>query len=135
MSFATPAAPTPKRAAFDLPKSSSNTVSNMRKIFTPISSNIVKKETETNNSNSLIRVGVRVRPLSEKEQTHETNCVLVNRQLGQIVVRDERLPVIKPHKFDCDFVITDQMSKDDSKNYQVLVETLINKIKKNNHLS
>lgn len=62
------------------------------------------------NDNNLITVGVRVRPLSSKEQAlGYRDCTLLDPDSNntEICVSDKSN---KTHKFQCDFVITDQTS-------------------------
>ena len=60
----------------------------------------------SNSNNQLITVGVRVRPLNEKEKLHH-NSIKVNERNNEIIIYDRQNKI---NSFTCDFIITEQES-------------------------
>ena len=62
----------------------------------------------SSSENNLIKVGIRVRPANEKELAMGSkNIIKINEHQNEIVLNDNNK---HHHKFECDFVITDQLS-------------------------
>ena len=60
------------------------------------------------NNNNLITVGVRIRPLNEKEKSQgNQNSIKINERNSEIIIHDRQHKV---NSFTCDFIITDQTS-------------------------
>jgi kinesin family member 14 len=66
----------------------------------------------SNSSNNLITVGVRVRPLNDKEKAQGNhNSIKINERNNEIIINDKQN---KLNSFTCDFIITDQTSSSTS---------------------
>jgi hypothetical protein len=60
-------------------------------------------------NNNLITVGVRIRPLNDKEKSQgNQNSIKINERNSEIIIHDRQHKV---NSFTCDFIITDQTAE------------------------